>query len=509
MLWDAAQSGLVQALQPVNLLAAFAGTLLGIIFGALPGLTATTAIALLIPMTFGMPADTSLIMLTAIYGGSMFGNAIPAILLHTPGTPASAATLLDGYPMTLKGEGGRALGIAAVASTVGGMISAVALLVISAPLASLSLRFGPAEFFWTAVFALTVVASLSAGNLIKGIIAAAAGLLIGTVGMDPFTGTLRFTYGFSGLYEGVGIVPALVGLFSLSQALVMSEKRWAPGLAVTIRVTWRECIPKMAEFGRLLPAILRGSGFGVITGILPGAGGDIAAWLSYSQERRLSKHPERFGKGEPKGVAAPEAAQNAVTGGTMIPLLTLGIPGSATAALLLGGLLIQGLVPGPRLFTDHAEITYAIIFSFFIANVFMLIIGLLGAGIFQRVNRLPTPVLVVMIIIFSVVGSFAVSNNLFDVWIMLIAGVLGYAMQKLGFSVPALVLGFILAPLFERNLQRGIDLGHGDPLFFFQSGISLVLFAFTLAALFGPMVMRLVRRALPARAVPDATSDPA
>jgi putative tricarboxylic transport membrane protein len=493
MMWDAMQGGLLQAIQPLNVLAALTGTVLGIIFGALPGLSATTAIALLVPLTFGMPADASLIMLTAIYGGSMFGNAIPAILLHTPGTPASAATLLDGYPMTLKGEGGRALGITAVASTVGGMFSALALLIIAAPLASFALRFGPVEFFWVAIFGLTVVASLSAGNLLKGIIAAACGLLIGTIGMDPFTGTLRFTYGYSGLFEGLGIVPTMIGLFSMSQALVMAEQRWHPSLRTVIRFTWRECIPTFLDIRRLMPAILRSSGIGTIVGILPGAGADIAAWVSYSQERRMSKHPERFGTGVPEGVAAPEAAQNAVTGGTMIPLLTLGIPGSATAAILLGGMLIQGLIPGPRLFTDHAVITYAIIFSFFIANIFMLIIGLLGAGVFQRVNLLPTPVLIAMIVTFSVVGSFAVNNSLFDVWIMLIAGVVGYVMQKLKFSVPAMVLGFILAPIFERNLQRGLDLGRYDVAFFFQSPISLVLVTLTLLALFGPAAMALIR----------------
>jgi putative tricarboxylic transport membrane protein len=472
-----------------NLLAVLAGTLLGIMFGALPGLTATMGIALLVPLTFGMPADAGLIMLTAVYGAAVYGGSIPAILLHTPGTPAGAATALDGYQMTLKGQGGRALGISAVSSATGGMLSALALLLIAPPLATFSLRFGPAEFVWVAVFGLTIIASLSRGSMLKGLLAGALGLLIGTIGIDPFTGERRFTFGFPDLFDGVAIVPALIGLFSFSQAMILAEERWRPQARTSLRFTWRECIPPFREYRRLLPLILRSGGIGTFVGMLPGAGGDIASWVAYSEARRYSRNRDRFGTGVIEGVAAPEAANNAVTGGSLIPLLTLGIPGSAAAAVLLGGLLIQGLVPGQRLFVDHGVITYAVIFSFFLANILMMILGLLGAGIFQRVNQVPVPVLIALIVGLSVIGSYALQNSLFDVWMLLFFGILGYLMRKLNFMPAALVLGMILSPVFERGLRQGLSIGRGDPSFFWASPISQVLIALTVLALLAPFVL--------------------
>jgi putative tricarboxylic transport membrane protein len=481
--------GLLQLFTPYNLLAVVAGTAMGMLFGALPGLSATMGIALLIPLTFGMPPDAALIMLTAIYGAAIFGGSIPAILLHTPGTPAGAATALDGYQMTLKGEGGKALGIAAVSSATGGMLSAVALLLIAPPLARFSLRFGPAEFFWVAVFGLTIVASLSRGSLLKGLISGACGLLLGMIGIDTFTGVQRFTFGFAELFDGLGIVPALIGLFSMSQALILAESRWHPSRRTPVTFRWRECIPKLREYIRLLPLILRSGGIGVVVGMLPGAGGDIASWVSYSEAKRYSRHADKFGTGIPQGVAAAEGANNAVTGGAMIPLLTLGIPGSAAAAVLLGGLLIQGLIPGQRLFVDHGVITYAVIFSFFLANLVMLAFGLLGAGLFQRVNLLPTPVLIALIVTLSAIGSYAIAYSLLDVWIMVLFGVLGYAMRKLDFSPAAMVLGLILAPVMEQGLQRGLTIGRGDLLYFVQNPLSQFLVALTLFALVAPYVL--------------------
>jgi putative tricarboxylic transport membrane protein len=481
--------GLLHVFTWQNLLAAFAGTLLGMMFGALPGLTATMGIALLVPLTFGMPADSGLIMLTAVYGAAVYGGSIPAILLHTPGTPAGAATSLDGYQMTLKGQGGRALGISAVSSATGGMLSAVALLLIAPPLATFSLRFGPAEFVWVAVFGLTIIASLARGSMLKGLISGGLGLLIGTIGIDPFTGQRRFTFGFAELFDGIAIVPALIGLFSFSQAMILAEERWAPTARAILRFGWRECIPKLREYLRLLPLILRSAGLGTFVGMLPGAGGDIASWVAYSEARRYSKKRDQFGTGIPEGVAAPEAANNAVTGGSLIPLLTLGIPGSAAAAVLLGGLLVQGLIPGQRLFIDHGVITYAVIFSFFVANIMMMVLGLLGAGVFQRINQVPVPVLIVLIVALSVIGAYALQNSLFDVWMLLLFGVIGYLMRRLGFMPAAMVLGMILAPVLERGLRQGLSIGRGQLSFFWASPISKVLIALTLLSLLAPLLL--------------------
>jgi putative tricarboxylic transport membrane protein len=481
--------GFLQTFTWINLLACLAGTVLGMVFGALPGLTATMGIALLVPLTFGMPADSALIILTAIYGAAVFGGSIPAILLHTPGTPAGAATCIDGYQLTLKGQGGQALGISAVCSATGGMVSAFALLLIAPPLAQLSLMFGPAEYVWVAIFGLTIIASLSRGSMLKGLISGGLGLLIGTIGVDYFTGETRFTFGFSGLFDGVAIVPALIGLFSLSQALILAEERWHPQNRAILRFSWRECIPSLREYTRLLPLTLRSSGIGAFVGILPGAGGDIASWIAYSEARRYSKKRDQFGTGIVEGVAAPESANNAVTGGALIPLLTLGIPGSSAAAVLLGGLLIQGLIPGQRLFVDHGVITYAVIFSFFVANAMMLLIGLLGAGVFQRINLVPVPVLIVLIVTLSVIGSYALQNSMFDVWVLIVFGVLGYAMRKLDFMPAAMVLGMILSPILERGLRQGLDISQGDILFFFSSVISQVLIALTLLSLLLPLVL--------------------
>ncbi len=481
--------GLLQVFQLRNLAAVVAGTVLGMMVGALPGLTATMGIALLVPLTFGMPADSGLIMLTAVYGAAVFGGSIPAILLHTPGTPAGAATALDGYQMTLKGQGGRALGISAVSSATGGMMSALALLLIAPPLATFSLRFGPSEFLWVTVFGLTIIASLSRGSILKGLIAGALGLLIGTIGIDPFTGQRRFTYGLPPLYDGVAIVPALIGLFSFSQAMILAEERWKPQVRAFLHFTWRECIPSVREYLRLLPLILRSGGLGTFVGMLPGAGGDIASWVAYSEARRYSRKRDQFGTGIPEGVAAPEAANNAVTGGSLIPLLTLGIPGSAAAAVLLGGLLIQGLIPGQRLFVDHGVITYAVIFSFFLANIIMMVLGLLGAGVFQRINQVPVAVLIALIVALSVIGSYALQNSLFDVWLLVIFGILGYAMRKLGFMPAALVLGMILAPIFERGLRQGLSIGRGDISFFWASPIAKVLIGLTIFALVAPFLL--------------------
>ncbi|WP_339316327.1 tripartite tricarboxylate transporter permease [Oceanobacillus sp. FSL W7-1304] len=463
----------------------------GIIIGALPGLSAMMAIALMIPITFGMEPITGLVMLTAIYTSAIFGGSISAILIHTPGTPSSAATSLDGYQLTLKGEGAKALGVSAISSMIGGFVGALALLFLAPPLSRVSLMFSSSEYFLIAVFGLTIIGSLTAKSMVKGLTAGVFGLIIGTVGIDIFTGYPRFTFGVSSLESGVSLVPAMIGLFSLSQVMIQSEKRGIDGAKKIIQKVTGKVLPSKKEFKQTFANILRSSGIGTFVGLLPGAGGDIASWIAYNESKRFSKDKDKFGKGSLDGVAAPEASNNAVTGGSLIPTLTLGIPGSATTAILLGGFMIQGLNPGHELFTTHAETTYSIIFGFILANILMGIAGIMGAKYFVKVANIPFQVLAPLIIIFSVVGSYAISNNIFDIWIMIIFGFIGYIIRKTGFHPAPIILGMILGPIAESGFRQSVLMSDGNLLaYYFSRPISIVLIILIVIALFSPILMK-------------------
>ncbi|MQA08194.1 MAG: hypothetical protein GEU98_06495 [Pseudonocardiaceae bacterium] len=477
-----------------EVLAAIAfGVVAGIVIGALPGLSGTMGIALLIPVTFGMEPVAGLAMLTAIYTSAVYGGSISAILINTPGTPAAAATAIDGYQMTKKGQGGKALGISAIGSMAGGLASGLVLLFVAPQLAKVSLAFSAAEYFLLAVFGLTIISSLAGASLLKGVISGVIGLVAATVGIDILTGYPRFSFGTTALQSGIELVPALIGLFSLSQVMILAEQR-RTGTSATAQLVRGKVLPKLRELKTLVPTILRSSGIGAFVGILPGAGGDVGSWVGYNEAKRFAKDKSAFGKGEPKGVAAPETANNAVTGGALIPLLTLGIPGSSATAVLLGGLLVQGMQPGHELFTDDADVTYAVILGFLLANILMGVLALAGARLFVKVTTVPTKYLAPVILVLCVVGSYAINNSIADVWVMIVFGLLGYLLRKTGFPTAPVVLGLILGSLAEKGLRQSIVLAQGDVLGYYLSRpISLVLIVLILLALFAPVFRRKMR----------------
>ncbi|MCK5686868.1 tripartite tricarboxylate transporter permease [bacterium] len=478
-MFDLLIAGMGRLADPFVIFSIFAGTLGGIIIGAIPGLTATMAVALLIPVTFAMDPVAGLALMGGVYSGGMYGGAISSILLKTPGTPAAAATAFDGYPLTRQGKGGVAITVATVASFTGGIVSTLFLITLAPLLARMALKFGPPEYFLLAIMGLASIVTLTSGNLVKGLLSGLLGLIIATVGMDPIAGYIRFSAGIPDLYEGVSFMPALIGLFSVSQILELTaESNIVQELSIDVSSLKREKLPK-----GLAPTIVRGSLIGSFVGMLPGAGATIAAFISYNFTKQFSKDKDSFGKGNPKGVAAAESANNGVVGGSLIPLLTLGIPGNSVAAALMGGLMIKGLIPGPELFTKYGEITYAFILSLLIANVIFLILGLYLAPFFARVATVSNAILIPAIAILSIIGSYAMNNSMFDVYLMLFFGISGYFMHRAGFSLGAIVLGLILGPIAEQGFGQSLIISSGSPLIFISSPISLVLILITVALL--------------------------
>jgi len=442
----------------------------------MPGLTATMAVALLIPVTFGMQPLVGLALMGGVYSGGMYGGAISSILLSTPGTPAAAATAFDGYPMTKQGKGGTALTVATWASFWGGIFSTVALLLMAPALAKFSLRFGPPEYFVLAIMGLSSIVTLTKGSMVKGLISGFLGLVLATVGMDPISGFMRFTFDIVDLYDGIPFMPALIGLFSVSQILdLTAETHIVEDLSDTIASIKRSRLPR-----GLGPTIAKGSIIGTIVGMLPGAGATISAFISYNFAKQSSRDSDTFGKGNPKGVAASESANNGCVGGSLIPLLTLGIPGNSVAAALMGGLLIQGLIPGPELFSKYGAMTYGFILSLFIANIIFLVLGIYLAPYFAKVTMTPNALLIPGIAILSVIGSYAINNNMFDVWLMIGFGAVGYFLEKGGFSTGALVLGLILGPIAELGFGQSLIMAAGSPMIFFERPLCMLLWAITI-----------------------------
>ena len=479
--------GFFNALTPINLLAMAGGVALGIIIGCLPGLSAAMGVALMLPLTFTMEADTGLIVLGAIYCGAIFGGSISAILIHTPGTPASAATAIEGYQMTLRGRAGKALATACWSSFWGGLLSCISLYFFSPLLAQLALKFMSAEKFWLGIFGLTIIAGVSSKSLLKGLMSGALGLLLSTIGLDPIDGTKRFMFGQSFLAEGINVTCALIGLFSMSQAFVLAEKaivKRAKAAKFTDRITlnWQE--KKM-----LFPTVLRSWIIGNLIGILPGAGASIACFLGYNTARQFSRHKEEFGRGAMEGVAGSEAANNAVTGGSLIPMLTLGIPGESVTAVLMGGLIIQGLTPGPELFTKHASMTYTFFAGFVLVQFFMLAIGLLGCRGFAQISRLSDAILIPCVTVLCFIGSYAIHRNMSDVVVMLIFGVLGYLMRKFDLNTAAVVLALILGPISEKGLRGALRVSGGDIGVLFSTPVCWVLIALCVFGIMSPILM--------------------
>lgn len=478
-------NGFINALTLTNIIASALSVSLGIMIGSLPGLSAAMGVALLIPLTFAMSADTALISLAGVYVGAMFGGSISAILLHTPGTSSAAATAIDGYQMTRKGQAGKALATAVIASFIGGIMSCIALYALSPLLAALALKFGPIEYFWLSLFGLTIIAGVSADNMLKGLISGALGLVLSTIGMDPMLGVPRFTFGQTSLLSGLPFTATLIGLFSVSQVLVLAtSKLQARGEAKEFD---DNIFLSFEEIKSIFPLSLFSGAIGIVTGILPGAGGTIATFIALNEAKRFVE-PEKLGTGIIHGIAAPEAANNAVTGGSLIPTLTLGIPGNSVTAILLGGLVIQGLQPGPDLFTIHADTTYTFFAGIVIVNIFMLLLGLFAVRAFAQVSKVTDAVLIPIIFCLSMVGSYAITNDFTDVWIMFIFGIVGFFVKKFDLNSAAIVLALILGPIGESGLRRTLILNDGDLSVLFKSPISWVLIIISVMSLLTPLI---------------------
>lgn len=485
-------AGFINAFSPMNLLAMIASTALGITIGCLPGLSAAMGVALLLPVTFGMDPATGLIVLGGIYCGAIFGGSISAILIHTPGTPASAATAIEGYKLTLKGQAAKALTVACFASFCGGLLSCISLYFFSPLLAELTMQFKSPEYFWLSIFGLTIIAGVSSRSILKGLMSGILGLMISTIGMDPMEGVERYMFGVSTLYNGVNVTCALIGLFSMSQVLILAEKKIVER-AKAAKIKDKLTLTK-GEVKRIMPTITRSWIIGNILGIFPGAGATIACFMGYNEARRFSKHKEEFGTGSIEGVAGSEAANNAVTGGSLIPTLTLGIPGESVTAVLMGGLIIHGLQPGPELFTTYADMTYTFFAGFVLVQFAMLFIGLWGCKIFANIARLSDSILIPSIVVLCVVGSYAINNNIVEVIIMCIFGVIGYFVRKFDLNAAAIVLGLILGPIGENGLRRSLMLSDGDPSILFATPLCWMLIALCVVGIFSPLFMGRVEK---------------
>jgi putative tricarboxylic transport membrane protein len=426
-----------------------------------------------------LDAAGAIIMLSAIYYGAMYGGTITSVLLNVPGEAASVITCIDGYQMARQGRGGVALGIAAIGSFIGGTFAVLALVVVAAPLASLALKFGPPEFFALMLFGLCLVTGLAGRSLIAGILMTAGGLLISLVGIDPVRGAPRFTFGMPELYDGLGFIPVVMGLFGVGEILATAEKPYKE----IIKTNLKDVIPSRAEMSASMGAIIRGTGLGFFLGLIPGVGAIIPTFMSYIMEKRLSKTPERFGQGAIEGVAGPETANNAYANASMLPLLTLGIPSSPTIAVLMGAFIVNGLTPGPFLFAEKPVLVWTIIASFFIGNVMLLILNLPLVGLWAKILEIPYQYICVGTLIFCLIGSYSINSSLFDVWVMLIFGIIGFVLRKLDFPLAPAILGLILGPQLEKSLRTSLEMSAGDFTIFLTRPITVTLLALSVIIL--------------------------
>jgi putative tricarboxylic transport membrane protein len=472
-------SSMARVFHPHNILFILSGAIGGVLIGCIPGLTSTMGIALLIPFTYGLSIVPSIGMLLGIFCGAMYGGSIAAILIKTPGTPAAAATVLDGYPMGQKGEAGRALSIALFSSFCGGMIGALIMTFLSPVVSRMALKFGPAEFFALAVFGLSVIISISGKSITKGLMSAFFGLLLATLGMDKVSGYLRFSR-HPGLYEGVPFIPALIGLFAISEVFNNIENILK---SHRINAKISGVLPSWKDIKTILPTIGKGSLIGTFIGAIPGAGGDIAAFVSYSEAKRSSKYPEKFGDGVPEGVAAAECANNACSGGAMIPMLSLGVPGDSNTAVLMGAFILQGFQPGPMMYVDHLDVVYAVFMSMIMANIAFLLVGMAGVKLFAKVISVERKLLIPAIMTLSLVGAYAINQNLFDVFLALAMGAVGYLLQKYDFPLSPILLALILGPMSESNLRRFMQIDDGRFFLIFTKPICVVFALLALGTL--------------------------
>jgi putative tricarboxylic transport membrane protein len=472
--------GFATALTPDVLLYAFVGCVVGTLVGVLPGVGPLAGISLLLPVTYGMSATSAIVLLAGIYYGAMYGGSTTSILMRIPGEAASVMTCIDGYAMTQKGRAGAALAVAAVGSFVAGTVSIVGLMFLAPPLAEFALRFGPPENFALMVLGLLVLAYMSSGPMTRSLAMAALGLLLGMVGMDTMTGLSRFDYGLSELGDGIGIVPVAVGLFGISEILLSAGR----DIKADIRTPrLRELLPTRQEWRASAAPIGRGTVLGFFIGILPGPGHVISSFVSYSVERRLSRHPERFGQGAIEGVAGPESANNSATTGAFVPMLALGLPSGAVPAIMLAAMMIHGVAPGPLLIQQQPELFWGVIASMYVGNVVLLILNLPFVGIFVNILRIPYSYLYPSLLAFATIGVYAVNNSVVDVWIMAGAGLLGYVLRKLEFEIAPIILGLVLAPMLELNFRQSLAMSAGDYSVFFTRPITAVMLLIALMLL--------------------------
>ncbi len=483
--------GLSLILEFENIILILGGVLIGVMVGALPGLSSPMAIALLIPFTITLDPVAAIAMMAALYCAGTFGGSITAILINAPGAPPAVATALDGYPMAKNGEPGRALGLAAVSSVLGGIFSLIVFIFAAPLLAQVALKFGPQEYFGLAIFALSMLATMSGKSSIRNLISGCVGVLIGTIGIHLTTGVERFTFDIPELEEGISFVPVLIGLFAVSELFKQSETL----NSVVDRIHAKALrLPTLDELKKLKYTILRSSGIGTFIGILPAEGSTVAAIMGYNEARRWSKNKEQFGKGSAEGIVGPEAANNSAAGGAMVPTLALGIPGSGSTALILAALIMHGFRPGPYLINETPEFVYAIFGAMLIANFGFLIIGLVGAKFFSLVAFIPKKLLWPAVFIFAMIGSYSFSSSMFDVWVMLTFGVIGYFMSRHGFSAAPLVMGLILGKLVEESFSQSMIIHDNNFFALLEKPIVVFFFILTFLSLSTPLWSKLFKK---------------
>jgi putative tricarboxylic transport membrane protein len=487
---------LVQLFTLTNLVYAVGGVVLGMVIGSIPGLTVTLGIILLLPMTYGMDTITSIIALLAIYVGGCYGGSISAILINTPGTNSALATTLDGYPLAKKGKANKALSTSLFSSSLGGLLGALILLFAAPPIAAVAMKFRSPEYFSLAIFGLTVIAGVSGDNVIKGIISAFFGIFIACIGLEQLSGTLRYTFGSIALFGGISLLPALIGLIALAQVIIKTvEVKTAHARpdadlqSFAIEQQGDDPAINRREIRSILKTILVSTGIGTIIGAMPGAGGGVAQFVSYNEARRSSRHPEEFGKGSLEGIAAAESSNNTVVGSAMIPLLTLGIPGDGVTAILLGALILHGLEPGPKLFTEQAVETYSIIVGLVICNILLYFLGKIFTKQVSKVIRIPYKNLGIAISLFCFAGAFANSGNVWEMVLIVPLAAAGYFLGLLGFSVIPMMLGLILGPIVENNFTRSMIVYDNDVLIFFKEPISCAILV--IAVVFTILITRM------------------
>jgi putative tricarboxylic transport membrane protein len=480
--------GLQVAMLPVNLLHTLIGVFIGTMISHLPGIGPSAGIALLIPVTFGMDPTAALIMLAGIYYGCMYGGAVTAILLNTPGDAAAVMTVLDGYPMARKGRAGAALAIAAVSSFIAGTVGITALAFLAVPLASFALRFGPAEYFSLMLFALTTVSALTGESLAKGLLSVFLGLALATIGIDLQTGAPRFTFGIPDLLDGISFLVVVVGIFALAEVTRMVEET-LKGTMHTVRIQGKLWFTR-EEWRRAFPAILRGGAIGFFLGAAPGLGGTISAMLSYIVERAVSKHPEEFGKGAIEGVAAPEAAVNADSCGAFVHLLALGIPASGATAVIMGAFIMYGIQPGPMLFDKHPDVVWGLIASMYVGNLMLLVLNLPLVGLFARILYVPPGIILVVILGVASAGVYSFTTSQFDLFLVLFFGALGYAFRVLDIPKAPLIFGLILGVRLEQSFRQAMTISGANPMVFLRSPISALLLFFAGVIVFAAMWLK-------------------